>query len=187
MNSKDSLRARFSSHCGVLTCTLKPALHRSGVECSVCFFYYRSQLVRAGVNQYLWAIIKETKTCTQLHSRVKRALPRPLWNCSNDTQLRIYYTCSKTRLTENVFTLTPALTLTLTLKRNNVFELTKWRYFSSKWTDTLNFIMTKQLQKDGVQLDLSRVCHDDHCLGELMNYTLQQLVFSTFIFKSCHN
>jgi len=28
-------------------------------------------------------------------------------------------------LIENVFTLTPALTLTLTLKRNNVFGLTK--------------------------------------------------------------
>jgi len=28
----------------------------------------------------------------------------------------VYYTCLKTRLTENVFPLTPALTLTLTLK-----------------------------------------------------------------------
>jgi len=50
---------------------------------------------------------------------------------------RINYTCSKTRLIENVFTLTPAftqtltltlsltLTLTLPLKGNNVFGLTK--------------------------------------------------------------
>jgi len=45
----------------------------------------------------------------------------------------IYYTCSKTRLTENVFLLTPALTL----KHNNVFGLKKWRYFSRKCTDTL--------------------------------------------------
>jgi len=40
----------------------KPALHMSGVECGVCFFYYRSlTLVRAGVNQRQWAIMKETK------------------------------------------------------------------------------------------------------------------------------
>jgi len=38
----------------------------------------------------------------------------------------IYYTCSKTRLTENVLALTPALTLTLTVKRNNVFGLTSF-------------------------------------------------------------
>jgi len=59
---------------------------------------------------------------------------------------RIYYTCSKTRLTENVFPLTPALTVTLTLililsqtltlKHNNVLGLTKWRHFSRKCTDT---------------------------------------------------
>jgi len=44
----------------------------------------------------------------------------------------VSYICSKTRLTENVFTLTPALILTLTLtstltlmlKHNTVFELT---------------------------------------------------------------
>jgi len=31
---------------------LSPLIHTSGVECSVCFFYYRSlSLVRAGVNQ----------------------------------------------------------------------------------------------------------------------------------------
>jgi len=54
---------------------VKPALHASGFECSVCFFYYRSlTLERAGVNQCKWAIIKETKTYTQLHSRVKRTL-----------------------------------------------------------------------------------------------------------------
>jgi len=46
----------------------------------------------------------------------------------------IYYTWSKTRLIENVFTLT--LALTLTLKRNNVFGLTKWRHFSIKCIDT---------------------------------------------------
>jgi len=41
----------------------KTALHTSWVKCSVCFFYYRSlTLVRAGVNQRQWAIIKETKT-----------------------------------------------------------------------------------------------------------------------------
>jgi len=49
----------------------------------------------------------------------------------------IYYTWSKTHLIENVFTLTPALTLTLTLtlKRNYVFGLTKWRHFSIKRND----------------------------------------------------
>jgi len=57
----------------------------------------------------------------------------------------IYYTYSKTRLIENVFTLTLALTLTLSLtltlplKRNNVFGLTKWHYFSIKCTDTWLF------------------------------------------------
>jgi len=40
------------------------------------------------------------------------------------------YTCSKTRLTENVYPLTPTLTLTLT-RKHNVFGLTKW-HFSSK-------------------------------------------------------
>jgi len=49
---------------------------------------------------------------------------------------RIYYTCSKTHLIEHVFSLTPALTLTLTLNCNNIFGLTKWRYFSRKCTDT---------------------------------------------------
>jgi len=39
-------------------------------------------------------------------------------------------------LIENVFTLTPALTLTLTVRRNYVFGLTKWRHFSIKCTDT---------------------------------------------------
>jgi len=42
-------------------------------------------------------------------------------------------------LIENVFTLTPPsayLTLTLILKRNYVFGLTKWRHFSIKCTDT---------------------------------------------------
>jgi len=43
---------------------------------------------------------------------------------------RIYYTYSKTGLTENVFPLIPALTLTLTLtlflNHNNVFELTSF-------------------------------------------------------------
>jgi len=54
----------------------------------------------------------------------------------------IYYTCSKIRLTENVFVNpnsnpNPVLTLipTVTLKHNNIFGLTKWRYFSSKCTD----------------------------------------------------
>jgi len=52
--------------------------------------------------------------------------------------LGIYYTWSKTRLIENVFTLNSALTLTLTLNHNNVFGLTKWRHFSIKCTnDTL--------------------------------------------------
>jgi len=43
----------------------------------------------------------------------------------------MYYTCSKIRLTENIFSLTPTLTLTLiltptlTLKHNNLFELTR--------------------------------------------------------------
>jgi len=37
-------------------------------------------------------------------------------------------------LIENVFTLTPALTLTL--KRNYVFGLTKWHHFSIKCTST---------------------------------------------------
>jgi len=41
---------------------------------------------------------------------------------------RIYYTCSKIRLTE--------LTPILTLKNNTVFGPTKWRHFSSKYTDT---------------------------------------------------
>jgi len=36
-----------------------------------------------------------------------------------------YYTCAKTRLTENVFLLTPDLSLTLTVKHNHVFGLTK--------------------------------------------------------------
>jgi len=35
-------------------------------------------------------------------------------------------------LIKNVFTLIPVLTLTLTLKRNYVFGLTKWRHFSIK-------------------------------------------------------
>jgi len=39
------------------------------------------------------------------------------------TYSRIYYICSKIRLTENVYPLTPALTRTLTLKHNNVFKL----------------------------------------------------------------
>jgi len=44
---------------------------------------------------------------------------------------------SKTRLTENVLPLTPALTLTLILilKHNNVFELTKRCPFSRKCTN----------------------------------------------------
>jgi len=44
----------------------------------------------------------------------------------------IYYTCSKIRLTENVFSLIP--TLAPTLKHNNAFGLTKWCHFSSKCT-----------------------------------------------------
>jgi len=62
--------------------------------------------------------------------------------CKLNPQKRIYCTWSKTRLIENIFTLTPALaptltlTLTLTLKRNYVFGLTKWRHFSNKCNDT---------------------------------------------------
>jgi len=52
------------------------------------------------------------------------------FNASNKNW--IYYTCSKTRLTENEF----LITSTLTLKHNTVFELTKWRYFSRKCADT---------------------------------------------------
>jgi len=50
---------------------VKTALHTSGVECSVCFFYYYYRslpLVRVGVNQCQWVIIEETKTYTQLLS-----------------------------------------------------------------------------------------------------------------------
>jgi len=45
--------------------SIQTDLHTSWVECSVCVFYYCSlTLVRAGVNQRQWAIIKETKTYT---------------------------------------------------------------------------------------------------------------------------
>jgi len=68
----------------------------------------------------------------------------------NEWIFKILRTWSKTRLIENVFTLTPALTLTLTLTLiltltlnlnltltlNNVFGLTKWRHFLIKCTDT---------------------------------------------------
>jgi len=50
-------------------------------------------------------------------------------------RIGIYYTYSKTRLTESVFPLIPNLILTLTLKHNNLFGLTKYRHFSSKCTD----------------------------------------------------
>jgi len=46
---------------------------------------------------------------------------------------RIYYTCLKTHLTENVF----SLTLTLTLKHNNIFGIRNDSIFSRKCTETL--------------------------------------------------
>jgi len=50
-----------------------------------------------------------------------------------NSSLRIYHTCSKPRLTENMHPLTTTLTLTL---KHNVFGMTKWRHVSRKCTDT---------------------------------------------------
>jgi len=60
-----------------------------------------------------------------------------LYNFQVSRDTRIYYICSKTRLTENVFLLTPALTLTL--KHNNVFGMTKVTSFFEKVYRYQNF------------------------------------------------
>jgi len=60
-------------------------------------------------------------------------------------------TCSKTRLTENVFPLTPTLTrtltltltLTLTITHNNVFELTKYDIFVKRYLNYLKICLQK--------------------------------------------
>jgi len=84
----------------------------------------------------------------------------------------IYYTWSKTRLIENAFTLTPALTLTL------ILTLTKWRHFSIKCSDT---------HWMSLRMRIDNLCAWHLTIVELHSFILNSMLFFfTFsILRTC--
>jgi len=88
------------------------------------------------------------KTSVVSHHQLKKKLKHKL-EVSEKVQICIYCTdilhllCSKIRLAENVFPLTPPLTVTL--KHNNVFGLTKYVIFRERYRYPVVLLQKKWL------------------------------------------